>query len=436
VVPLIVVAAAGSAAPSGSARSELYSSYTSWSDMVDAGRFANYPPLARLSDPGTEADPSYTGFWWYGLEQFDPTGRYALAMRVHVQNQPIRPTDVAEVGYYDLKLGNTWHKIGETTAWNYQQGARLQWRPNSDEILWNDRAPDGKSYVTRVYDFSRGQIVRTLPRPTYILSPDGRYALTHDFDRATKPDIRYCDSAYPEDCIPDQDCGPAEAAKAAPACTGVWKMDVVTGQAELILSLARIVNEADPAQLHGKLKLWIMRESWNPSGSRILVFVKGGLNQAWTMARDGTDTRAIYDSPSHQSWLDDQDMLEGRGFHLYDDILGDTEDGLLFGGGPDNAHVSGIGTVGFGVGLPNRDWVLADTYPIPQQYLFLYHRPTGTFVPLARLRSTAGDGIYRVDLQARTSRDGRTVTIDSTYEGVGRQLYVLDIGYILDNPPT
>ncbi|HKP18346.1 MAG TPA: hypothetical protein VJT84_07690 [Gaiellaceae bacterium] len=436
VASLLVAAAPGSATSTASAATSLYSAYPSWSDLVAGARTALYPPLTRLSDPGTEEDPSYSGFWWYGLEQFSPKGSLALAMRVHIQNQPIRPTDVADVGFYDLRFGTGWHKIGETHAWNYQQGARLQWRPNSDEILWNDRADDGKSYVTRVYDVAAGQIVRTLPRPIYAVSPDGRYALTHDFDRARKPDVRYCDALYPEDCIPDQDCPPDEAAKAAPDCTGVWKMDLETGQAELIMSLARMASEADPAELLGFRKLWIMRESWNPSGTRILVFVKGGLNQAWTMAPDGSDARAVYDTPSHQTWLDDTTILEGHGFALYDDVSGDPSAGFLFENGPPNAHVTGIGTAGFGSALPNHDWVLADTYSIPRQYLFLYHRPTGTFVPLAALPSTAEDGINRVDLQARTSPDGRTVTIDSTYEGLGRQLYTLDIGYILDNPPT
>jgi hypothetical protein len=430
-VPLIV------AAPAGPATTRAYSTYRSWDDLVAApARSVVYPPLTRLSDPGTANEPSYTGFWWYGLEQFDRTGRYALAMRVHVQGQPIRPTDIAEVGYYDLQNGNAWHKIGETNAWNYQQGARLQWRPNSNEILWNDRADDNRSYVTRVYDFSRGRIVRTLPRPIYILSPDGRYALTHDFDRAPKPDVRYCDSAYPEDCIPEPDCSAEEAASPAPACTGVWKVNVETGRSELMLSLAEIAQKADPKKYVNRAKLWIMREAWNPSGSRIAVFLKGCLNQLWTMANDGSGARAVYDSPSHQSWLDDAMMLEGQGFDLYKDGVGDTTAGTLFDNGPPNAHVSGIGTMGFGSALSNRDWVLADTYPIPSQYLFLYHRPTGVFVPLARLHSTAGDGIYRIDLQARTSRNGRTLTIDSSYEGLGRQLYVMDIGYILDNPPT
>ncbi|HKP17162.1 MAG TPA: hypothetical protein VJT84_01705, partial [Gaiellaceae bacterium] len=427
-----VAADAAPAADRSPAGGQGYSTFRSWADLF-AHKDAAYPKLTRLSDPGTKGSPSYTGFWWYGIEQFDATGRYALAMRVHVQNRTIRPSDIAEVGYYDLKSGNKWRKIGETNAWNYQQGARLQWRPNSNEILWNDRTDDNKHYVTRVYDVSRGKIVRTLPRPIYILTPDGRYALTHDFDRATKPDIRYCSSDYPQDCVADQDCPPDEAAKAAPACTGVWRMDVVTGQSQLILSLA---NLSKYSGRWSHQKLWIMREGMNPTDKRAVVFAKGAVNEAWTIGLDGSSPRPVYEVPSHQTWLDGTTMLEGQGFRLYKDVQGKTAAGSLFDNGPPNAHVSGSGTLGFGTALATHDWVLADTYAIPQQFLFLYHRPSGLFVPLARLPSTAGKGLDRIDLQARTSRDGRILTIDSSYEGLGRQLYMIDIGYILDHPPS
>ena len=91
---------------------------------------------------------------------------------------------------------------------------------------------------------------------------------------------------------------------------------------------------------------------------------------------------------------------------------------------------------------PGSDWIISDTYVIAgYQYLFLFHRPTKLFVPLAKLKSTAEDvanftGEYRVDLHPRFSRDGRTVCIDATHEGLGRQMYVIDIGYILDRPPN
>ena len=69
------------------------------------------------------------------------------------------------------------------------------------------------------------------------------------------------------------------------------------------------------------------------------------------------------------------------------------------------------------------------------QHLFLFHRATKQFVPLAKLKGFgAADGLHRVDLHARTNRRGRPVCIDATHEGLGRQIYRVDIGYILDNP--
>ena len=90
---------------------------------------------------------------------------------------------------------------------------------------------------------------------------------------------------------------------------------------------------------------------------------------------------------------------------------------------------------------PGGNWIITDTYVIGGfQYLFLYHRPTKLFIPLAKLKSTAElvpnfTGEYRVDLHPRFSRDGRIVCIDATHEGMGRQMYVIDIGCILDHPP-
>jgi hypothetical protein len=86
------------------------------------------------------------------------------------------------------------------------------------------------------------------------------------------------------------------------------------------------------------------------------------------------------------------------------------------------------------------EWIISDTYAIHGfQYLFLFYQPTKVFVPLAKLRCDRrmdiGDGEHRVDLHPRLSRDGRMVSIDATHEGLGRQLYVMDISAILDNPP-
>ena len=94
---------------------------------------------------------------WCAL-QFDVSGRYALGMKVYFQDRDVEISDKGDIGYFDLQDGFKWKKIGETTAWNWQQGCRLQWRPYSDEILWNDRSDDGTHFICRAYNFNTGEI--------------------------------------------------------------------------------------------------------------------------------------------------------------------------------------------------------------------------------------------------------------------------------------
>jgi hypothetical protein len=406
-----------------------YTTYTSFSQVLE-GINARYLSVTRVSDPGTTGHPTYTGFFFYQCLQFDPTGRYVLGMRVYFQNRLVEPTDRADIGFIDLKDRFKWTKIGETTAWNWQQGARLQWRPGSDEILWNDRSEDGKKYVCRLYNFRTGN-KRTLPRPIYDLSPDGATALTHDFERMKHGGTAYVgiDDAYKS--------------QYAPKNTGIWKMNMDTGNAELIMSLERMSGIAYPNGHPSSGCLYFFREGWNPSGTRFIAFLKdpdNGLSKAFSMTSDGTDVRYLYSDPTHHSWQDDDHILDfghhtppggssplGGYFLFKDDGTGEAKN--LLWATDYNGHNSYVPRFG-------ADWIISDTYDIGGfQYLFMYHRPTKLFVPLAKLRTTAEDGIHRVDLHPRLSRDGRMVSIDSTYEGLGRQIYIIDISHIVANPP-
>src|SRR5215218_4538751 len=98
-----------------------YSTCKSWQDVVE-GENLRYAPVIRVSDPGTKDRPVYTGFWFYDGLQFDESGRYALAMKVDFHGRDVTPSDRGEIGYIDLEDHNTWTKIGETLAWNWQQG--------------------------------------------------------------------------------------------------------------------------------------------------------------------------------------------------------------------------------------------------------------------------------------------------------------------------
>src|SRR5437870_6347754 len=158
-----------------------YTTYATFNQLLE-GSNARYPVVTRVSDPCTIEHRCYTGFFFYQCLQFDTTGRYLLGMKVNFEKRNIKSDDRAEIGLIDLKDHNKWTRIGETTAWNWQQGARLQWRPKSDEIVWNDRSDDGKKYVCSVYNLRTGKR-RTLPRTIYDLLRDGATALTQDLER-------------------------------------------------------------------------------------------------------------------------------------------------------------------------------------------------------------------------------------------------------------
>jgi hypothetical protein len=413
-----------------------YTTFTRFDQLLGA-RDARYRSLTRVSDAGSREHPAYTGFFFYQVDQFDVSGRYLLGLRVYCPSRGVRPDDRGDVGYIDLKDGFKWTKIGESTAWNWQQGNRLQWRPKSDQIVWNDRADDGKSYVCRVYDF-RTKSRRTLPRPVYDLSPDGSTALTHDFQRMKH--FKGTEYVGIDDDYENQ---------FAPAQTGIWKMNMETGKAELIISLRKMAAIAYGNTLPTSGHLYFFREGWNPSGTRLVTFIKepvSNMSRAYSMTPQGTDVRYLYDNPSHHAWLDDDHIVDfgghtlvgadspTRGYFLFKDHGSGRAEERLWASNFDGHDSFVPGTGG--------DWIISDTYVLGgYQYLFLYHRPTRVFVPLAKLKSTAEhvphfSAEYRVDLHPRLSRDGRTVCIDSTSEGLGRQMYLMDIGDILDHPPA
>ena len=401
-----------------SANAQEYSTCSSWDELVEGTEY-KYVPLVRISDPGTKDQPAYNGFWFYDEHQFDVTGRYALGMKVYIQNRTVEASDRGDIGYIDLQDGFKWTKIGETTAWNWQQGCRLQWRPNSDEILWNDRSEDGTHFVCRAYNFKTGAR-RTMPRPVYDVSSDGAMALTHDFPRMSHGGTAYVG-------IPD----PYEDQR-LPGQSGIEKMDMETGEVEFLISVERIAQLAFPQGYTGETNLYVFREGWNPSGTRFIAFLRNMADarhvSGWSISADGQDIRYFYDHPSHHAWQDDSTMLEGRYLKIFKDDGSGKEVKQLV-----EISANTDPTI---LPYPYGDWILGDTYVIDGvQHLFLFPRPSKLFVPLARLKSTAEGGIHRVDLHARCSRDGRMVCIDATHEGLGRQMYLVDIGHILDNPP-
>ena len=373
--------------------------------------------------------PKFHWFGYYDKLQFDPSRRYALGMEVDFEHRSPRADDVIKVGMIDLEDGESWTELGETRAWCWQQGCMLQWRPGSDsEVLWNDRQED--RFVCRVLDVKTGD-QRTLPQAIYTLSPDGRTAVGADFRR-----IEHMRPGYGYAGIEDPN---REAL--APEDAGIYRVDLETGESELILPIARVAAIPYP---HGDLtaaKHYFNHLLFNTDGSRFIFlhrwrFGDGGFHtRMMTAAPDGSDIRAVddYGHTSHFIWRDPEHILAWSWhpskkwqFYLYRD-------------GSDEVETIGEGVMtvnGHCTYLPGNEWILNDTYPTQEkraQQLYLYHVASGKRVELGAFAAPEDyQGEWRCDLHPRFSPDGRCVTVDSAHAG-GRQIYLVDIGQIVED---
>jgi hypothetical protein len=389
---------------------------------VLAGAQAKELPPVRAITRG----PRFHWFGYYDKLEIDPNGRYVLGMEVGFEHRPPKPTDVIKVGMVDIDDGDRWIELGESRAWCWQQGCMLQWLPGSKtEIIWNDR--QGDHFVSHVLDV-KSRKKRTLANPVYAVSPDGRWGVRPDFSRL-------------EDCRPGYGyAGLVDSRKTqpAPADSGIWRMDLRTGEESFLFSLADLAKIPNPRRDGKGAKHYFNHLLWSPDGKRFAFFHlwlrENG--QYWgRMFTANADGKELYlldqGDTSHFWWRDPQTVLawawhpsHGSKFYLFED-------------GSDKVQIVGpewMTEDGHCSYLPDEQWILNDTYPDKQrnQNPYLYNVKNGRKYPLGHFYSAkeyAGD--WRCDNHPRFSPDGRRVVIDSPHGGNGRQLYLIDISQIV-----
>lgn len=379
------------------------------------------PPVRTIT-----RGPKHHWFGYYDKLLFDPTGRYVVGMEVDFEHRSPKPDDVIRVGMIDLQDGDRWIELGQSTAWCWQQGCMLQWRPGSaTEVLWNDR--QNNAYVCHILDVKSGKR-RTVPHPIYAVSPDGRWAVATDFRRLG--DMR---PGYGYNGIDDPNRNVA-----APSDSGLWKIDLETGAQKLLVRLSDMPKVPFPRGDVTKAKHWFNHLLISPDGNRIEFLNRfrapgakqGHKTRMLTVAPDGSDLRIVDQNglTSHFIWRDPRHILawsayaKPYGFYLFEDkTQGEVE--LLLAS--DDGHCTY---------LPGDQWMLADTYPRKDrtQNVYLYNiatkqrRSLGSF-----LLPKEYEGEWRCDTHPLASPDGRAVVFESPHAGQGRQMHLIDISGIV-----
>ena len=384
------------------------------------------PPIRQITK-----GPAFHWFGYYDKLQFSPDNRFVLSNQVSFEHRSPKPEDEINVGLVDLEDSDRWTTLGNTRAWNWQQGCMLQWVPGTKSlVMWNDREDD--RFICTLLDIKTGE-KRILPRAIYALSPDGKWGISTDFRRLndTRPGYGYCGVPDPNGNV------------LAPDDVGIWKVNMETGKDELIFSIAQaaaIPYEGPSGHFSNNAKHWFNHLLFSPDGTRFIFLHrwkgdgdKSFVTRLFTINADGSDPYVLdpLGRTSHFVWRDPKNVFawafhpsHGDRFYLFHDKTRDVE--VV---GEEKMPVNGHNTY-----LPNHgnEWVLNDTYPDKErrQHPYLYHVPSDRRFPLGHFYSPATyTGEWRCDTHPRASRDGKLVCIDSPHNH-GRQLYLIDASEI------
>ena len=176
----------------------------------------------------TPNDGKHYFFGYYDLQPYDKTGKMHLAHRVSFMGRNPVLGETAELGYIDLTT-NTFVYLATTCAWNFQQGAMLQWIPNDRNRVIYNCSKNGK-IISRIHDIGTGESC-DLKFPIYDLSPDGKFALCLNYERS------YFCRAYHYQSVVNKDYDVPIAED-----DGIFRLDIETDNLSRILSIQEIIN--------------------------------------------------------------------------------------------------------------------------------------------------------------------------------------------------
>ncbi|MBT5856602.1 glycosyl transferase [bacterium] len=357
-------------------------------------------------------------FGYYDKSPLNETGDWVLYHSVPKQistKQLPNPTVPVGIMGYHIPTQET-VRFSESYAYNWQQGARLQW-VNETDFIFNDYSSESDTYVSHIYSVKTKQKIKTLPFPIYDVK--GTTAITLDFDRLAimRPDYGYRNrKAVAEDL--DRN--------------GLYLGDLNTSKVELIMSLSQLAK----LDAHVNMKNTVHKVNHimlSPSGTKFMVlhryFVDGvKWDRLITMNCDGTNPQVLVANQmvSHCNWEDDDTIVgflrndSGKDGYYRVDVASKKVTPL-------STQLSSC----LGDGHPSvlNGKMITDTYPdkARMKHLLCLDMSTNTLKELGQFKESFDyGGETRCDLHPRWSPDGTKVFFDSVHSGQ-RQLYYLSL---------
>ena len=379
---------------------------------------------AFISDYYTEAkiitpdDGAHYFFGYYDLRASQ--GNRHLAHRVTFMDRLPEAEDVAQVGYLE---NGAFIPFAQTTAWNFQQGALLQYHPAlQDTVFYN--VMQGENPCTVTHNYITGEKKYT-DRAVACISPDGKWGLAVNFARiyAFRAGYGYAGAVDENADIP------------TPENDGIFLTDMEAGTSRLLLSYKQL------AQLCGyeNRKILVNHITFSPDSDRYVALIRNfpepgerGWKTTLLLGDRSGSARVLLDKTyvSHYIWADEHylfahcsaEIPEKKSLYRIDTRSGSAREydmPLFHRKGETDLHCNTA---------PGGIYLIGDTYPKDgYRSIEALNLKTGACRTLLReltVIPTVPD--IRCDLHDRYVFDGTHISYDTTQNG-RRQIALIDM---------
>jgi len=398
-------------------------------------------PFPELSAPRAVTQGPHDHFLanYFAINAWSPDNRYLLVLETDIKDK-MPDGAPCTLGLVDTEDGNRFIPVTTTRCWNFQEAAMAHWLPcEKDTFVFNDLR-DGK-FCAVVMNWKTKK-ERVCPFPVSAVSEDGRWAVAINYARLflTRPDYGYAGNGQdPQGNVvfPEND--------------GLWRVDLGTGAAKLIVPIAAVkgmVPKVGPTGMSYLCHTVISKDfkriyflSRSVEQSMAGVKKSKGTNwqtTAFTCNADGTEIRRCFPDgwgSSHFNWKPNLSEHDARTMIVTCKWLDRIYTHVEFTVGEENypRQVGGkeMGFDGHCIYSPDGKFLSSDGYwddRFHRHWKMLRLsdnaiREVGRFfVP-----ETYRDIYCRCDLHPRWRPDGKQLGFNSVHEG-SRQVYVIDVG--------
>lgn len=256
----------------------------------------------------TPTDSNYF-FGYYDKSPLNQTNSKLLACRAPFIDKMPTKDDILEIGYFDWQSSNTFIKLCETRAWNWQQGCMLQWLENdhTSKIIYNDRIDN--HFVTVIMDCDSKE-KNFLPMAYYTASCNGDFVLCIDNERHCwyRPGYSYkgIENFHKKNPILEED--------------GIWYVNTQTKETKQIITLGQMLKISPLSSMmqgiHYLEHLMIAPDNKRFSFLHRWKTEDGGIYaRLYTANVDGTEIYLLNDSGrmSHFCWRTNSEIVAWGG---------------------------------------------------------------------------------------------------------------------------